>query len=258
MTRLHECFRFRLGHDNIGDIDTLGDCAAIDSTEQNMAEHIRAQLVVEYVANNLLHLLALQARLVLDADTFLIGRLSSCQLPIDLREVSRQHAKIINDGKRYYAVDLDSTNGTFLNGQALEPNQRHSLANGDLIQIATVLVLRFEDEGSTVPVVIPQPYLSGRFWLDAAQRQVFVNRRRLEPELTVQQFQLLELLASTPDRVVSRDEVAMTVWPDAHGEVSEAMIDNLVARLRQRLASADTQHTFIETIRGIGYRFRIP
>ncbi|MEI2610634.1 MAG: FHA domain-containing protein [Candidatus Promineifilaceae bacterium] len=223
-----------------------------------MTEHAYAHLIVEHAAASIAPNLAPQARLVIDEDVFLIGRLATCQLPIDLREVSRQHAQIVSDGKRHYVVDLDSTNGTFLNGQALEPKQRHGLANGDLIQIATVLVLRFEDEGSTVPVVIPQPYLSGRFWLDSAQRQVYVNRRRLEPELTVQQFQLLELLASTPDRVISRDEVAIAVWPEAHGEVSEAMIDNLVARLRQRLASADAQHAFIETVRGIGYRFRIP
>lgn len=223
-----------------------------------MTEPAYAHLIVEYAAASIISTLAPQVRLAIDENIFLIGRLATCQLPIDLREVSRQHAQIVIDGKRHYVVDLDSTNGTFINSQALEPNQRHSLANGDLIQIATVLVLRFEDEGSTVPVVIPQPYLSGRFWLDSAQRQVYVNRRRLDPELTAQQFQLLELLASTPDRVITRDEVATAVWPEAHGEVSEAMIDNLVARLRQRLASADVQHTFIETIRGIGYRFRIP
>ena len=223
-----------------------------------MTEHAYAHLIVEYAAASIAPTLAPQVKLAIDEDNFLIGRLVTCQLPIDLREVSRQHAQIVSDGKRHYVIDLDSTNGTFLNSQALEPQQRHNLADGDLIQIATVLVLRFEDEGSTVPVVIPQPYLSGRFWLDAAQRQVYVNRRRLDPELTAQQFQLLELLASTPDRVITRDEVATAVWPEAHGEVSEAMIDNLVARLRQRLASADAQHTFIETIRGIGYRFRIP
>mgnify|MGYP001199923730 CR=1 FL=1 len=223
-----------------------------------MTEQIQPELVVEYVAANLAAHLTPQTRLPLNVAAFRIGRLADCQLQIDLREISRQHAEIVSDGKRYAVIDLGSMNGTFLNGRAVEPNQRTQLNSGDLIQIATVLVLRFEDAASTVPVVIPQPYLSGRFWLDSAQRQVYVNRKPLEPELPAQQFRLIEVLTSLPQRVITRDEIASAVWPEAQGDVSEAMIDNLVARLRQRLAAADPQHNFIETIRGIGYRFRTP
>lgn len=223
-----------------------------------MSQQNKAEFIVEYVTGALTSTLEAQTKLVLDGEVFRIGRLTECELEIDLREVSRHHAEIRYDGKRYSVIDLGSTNGTFLNGRGLEANHQHSLTSGDLLQIATVLVLRFEDAGSTVPVVIPQPYLSGRFWLDSAQHQVYVKHHRLEPELTQQQFRLLEVLAMPEDRVVTRDQIAEAVWPEAQGEVSEAMIDNLVARLRQRLASTDAQHNFIETVRGIGYRFRTP
>jgi DNA-binding response OmpR family regulator len=152
-------------------------------------------------------------------------------------------------------LDLDSTNGTFVNSVQLTPHVRRCLANGDLLQIGTVLVLRFEDTTRTSPVSSPQPFLSGRIWLDRARQQVYLRRQRLEPSLSVQQFRLLDVIMSAGGQIVSRDQLAAAVWPDAQGDVSEAMIDNLVARVRQRLAALDPGVSYIETLRGAGYRF---
>ena len=113
-------------------------------------------------------------------------------------------------------------------------------------------------QGDTVLVVTLQPYLAGRLWLDSAQQQVYINRRQLDPPLTPQQFRLLELLATTPNRIISGDEIADTIWPEEYGNVTETMIVNLVAGLRQRLARTDAHYVFIESIRGLGIRFHPP
>ncbi|MDG2223358.1 MAG: sigma 54-interacting transcriptional regulator [Rubripirellula sp.] len=63
-----------------------------------------------------------------------IGRASSNQVVIRSDRASRQHAKISWSGQRWQIEDLESRNGTFLNGQKLEKS--HSLSNSDQIEVA--------------------------------------------------------------------------------------------------------------------------
>lgn len=46
-----------------------------------------------------------------------IGRSPDCHVQLDNPGASRQHAKIVNDGNKLYVHDLQSGNGTFLNGK---------------------------------------------------------------------------------------------------------------------------------------------
>jgi hypothetical protein len=60
--------------------------------------------------------------------------------------VSRRHAAIIQDGdsQALYLEDLNSTNGTHINGFSLEPRRRYRLRDGDEIELGRVhMVLRF-------------------------------------------------------------------------------------------------------------------
>lgn len=60
--------------------------------------------------------------------------------------VSRRHATIIQDedNKALYLEDLNSTNGTRINGFSLEPNRRYRLRDGDELEFGRVrVVLRF-------------------------------------------------------------------------------------------------------------------
>lgn len=52
--------------------------------------------------------------------------------------VSRIHSQVDYVDKSYYLTDLNSTNGTYLNGQRLEPHQQIKLTPGDCIQFARV------------------------------------------------------------------------------------------------------------------------
>jgi phosphate regulon transcriptional regulator PhoB len=96
---------------------------------------------------------------------------------------------------------------------------------------------------------------------DAAETlQIDVDRRRVllrgQPvELTYTEFELLRTLASAPGRVFSREELLTRVWgTDFYGD--SRTVDVHIRHLREKLGDESSQPQFIETVRGVGYRFR--
>jgi hypothetical protein len=55
--------------------------------------------------------------------------------------VSRRHAKLLYEGNAWFVVDLDSTNGTLLNGTELAPRTRVALSDGDKLEFGEVEVI---------------------------------------------------------------------------------------------------------------------
>lgn len=77
----------------------------------------------------------------LQRGTTLLGRGSNTEVRIADDGVSRHHARLRVETDRIYLEDLDSRNGTFVNGAKIDG--AHELANGDKIQIGRTTVLRF-------------------------------------------------------------------------------------------------------------------
>lgn len=77
--------------------------------------------------------------IVINSNSFTIGRNPSCDLVLDNRSVSNCHLTITYNetDKLCYVMD-QSTNGTFLNSEKLRKNQRHVLKQGDTLQIANI------------------------------------------------------------------------------------------------------------------------
>ena len=73
-------------------------------------------------------------------DTFTIGIYPDSDILLDDITVSRQHAIIEKLGEEYLIKDLESLNGTYLNGKIIELSK---LSNGDRIQIGKYLFLFF-------------------------------------------------------------------------------------------------------------------
>ncbi len=76
-----------------------------------------------------------------------LGRESHCDIIVPVREVSRRHAKIVRAGnrfERYQILDLGSKNFTWINKQKIDANKPFFLKDGDVINLANVLIIEFQ------------------------------------------------------------------------------------------------------------------
>ncbi len=191
-------------------------------------------------------------RWIVDQDRVIIGRGSDCDIVLPERPVSRHHAQVECDNSGYLLRDLGSKNGTFVNGQQVR-GKPYRLKDGDEIQIALRVKMGFVGADATLPLELTGP--NRGLHIDRAARRVFIGGHELTPPLSLAQYRLLELLLDREGRVVSRDAVVTTVWPEEEAMgVSEQAIDALVRRLRDRISAVDPDHAYIVTVRGHGFR----
>lgn len=87
-------------------------------------------------------------RYMLDKSTITIGKDDHNDIVLNIRGISRSHARLIYKHDSTYEVrDMESVNGTFINRQRLNPGETCILQHGDVIGIGTVkgvLEMRFE------------------------------------------------------------------------------------------------------------------
>ena len=74
-------------------------------------------------------------------------------------------------------------------------------------------------------------------------------------ELTVTEFLILKSLAARPGHVKNRDQLMDAAYGE-HIFVDDRTIDSHIKRLRKKLKSVDTDFTEIETLYGVGYRYK--
>ena len=188
----------------------------------------------------------------------LVGRDNNCDITIPSRQVSRHHARFKISSSGVILEDLESKNGTHLNGSPIEDPVL--LTDGDLVQIAFAQQFIFLSSDATLPLEIGDEFLPslihhGRLRMEKKSRQVWIVNKEIDPPLSASQFQLLELLYENEGKVVPRKDLIALIWGDANAlDVSEQALDALVRRLRDRLASVDPSHQYIVTVRGHGLR----
>ena len=84
----------------------------------------------------------------LNKETTLIGRSPKADINIDNVNVSWEHAEILEEGDRYFIYDLNSTNGTFVNGVEV-PKDGLEIKPGDRISLGIYTFIFKEDEQKT-------------------------------------------------------------------------------------------------------------
>ncbi|MDZ8223493.1 MULTISPECIES: response regulator transcription factor [unclassified Nostoc] len=94
----------------------------------------------------------------------------------------------------------------------------------------------------------------GPIKLDRITREVTCDRQAIE--LTSREFNLLEYLMRSPGRVFTRTQILEHVWGYDFNPNTN-VVDVCIQRIRKKIDPID-QAVWIESIRGVGYRFRKP
>lgn len=95
-------------------------------------------------------------------------------------------------------------------------------------------------------------YEIGRLKVDFERREVLINNEKVE--LTLKEFELLEILIKNKGKILRRETLLDKVWGYEYiGETRT--VDVHIRYLRKKVEDDDKNPKFIETIRGVGYRF---
>lgn len=98
---------------------------------------------------------------------------------------------------------------------------------------------------------------AGDLKLDRISREVTWHGESVD--LTGREFNLIEYLMRSPGRVFTRTQILEHVW-GYDFDPSTNVVDVCIQRIRKKIASIDTAEgeSAIESVRGVGYRFRKP
>ncbi len=95
----------------------------------------------------------------------------------------------------------------------------------------------------------PEKLVVGELVIDVPKHLVTVEGQRVD--LTATEFKLLTTLASRRGRVQSRDQLLQDVW-EYDNVIDTRTVDTHMRRLREKLGKAAR---YLDTVRGVGYRF---
>src|SRR5689334_9900561 len=99
------------------------------------------------------------------------------------------------------------------------------------------------------------PVEIGELRLDPARREVTLRGQALE--LSRKEFEVLELLMRNAGSVVSREQLLTEVW-DTNWFGSTKTLDVHMSGIRRKLGDDPSQPRYVQTVRGVGFRFSAP
>ncbi|MCR4841636.1 MAG: response regulator transcription factor [Eubacterium sp.] len=90
--------------------------------------------------------------------------------------------------------------------------------------------------------------------IDKTARRVWVND--VEKTLTMKEFDLLTFLAEHPNHVFTKEELFSRIWDmDMVGDIATVTVH--IKKIREKIEPNKSNPQYIETIWGVGYRFRV-
>jgi DNA-binding response OmpR family regulator len=84
--------------------------------------------------------------------------------------------------------------------------------------------------------------------------RVEVSRSEIPVVLTALEFKVLKFFVTSPERVISRDELLNRVWGFENYPCTRT-VDTHVMRLRKKLEADPAHPVHFQTVHGVGYRF---
>ncbi len=90
--------------------------------------------------------------------------------------------------------------------------------------------------------------------IDKTARRVFVNGE--EKNFTTKEFDLLTFLAQNPNRVFTKEELFSNIWDmESIGDIATVTVH--IKKIREKIEYDTSKPQYIETIWGVGYRFKM-
>lgn len=90
--------------------------------------------------------------------------------------------------------------------------------------------------------------------IDKTARRVFINGE--EKVFTTKEFDLLTFLAEHPNHVYTKDELFKEIWDmDSIGDIATVTVH--IKKIREKIEFDTSKPQYIETIWGVGYRFKV-
>lgn len=95
----------------------------------------------------------------------------------------------------------------------------------------------------------------GDLEIDSVKRIVTLQGKKID--LTAKEFDVLAYLAAHPGRPFTREQILRSVW-GSELDAYEYAVNSLIMRLRKKIEADVANPIYIQTVRGVGYRFVDP
>lgn len=175
----------------------------------------------------------------------ILGRAVECDIVIASKSISRENTRLQRTGRYWNVEDMNSTNGTYLNGERIITPMK--IRDGDSLKVGDVTFIFHDPDTTTRENPIPD------LEVDILAGMVRVNRKAVN--LSPKEYSLLTYLYERRGQVCSKDDIGHAVWPEYEaGGIFDYQIENLVRRLRTRIELDPANPRLLFTIRGLGYK----
>lgn len=111
--------------------------------QEDVDEEERTVMLTDFTAKKVVKLIPVDKDIYdtirLEEFPFFVGKLKThTDVHIPSATISRFHAKIMKEDSKYFIMDLNSTNGTFVNGELVEGNEKRKIEDGNEITFANI------------------------------------------------------------------------------------------------------------------------
>ena len=184
------------------------------------------------------------------------GRDPECDLVLETQGASRFHADFVFTGQELFITDRHSTNGTFVSGNRVPPNEQIALEIGDRARIgpSEVIVWNEDELPEEFRQFLPD---TGRItpqtiFVNLYDGLVLVNGKLPVACLSTSEIDLLEFMHQKGSDTTTTSEAAEIIY--GTGKVSRMIVASFMDGLRAKIEFSPSAPRFLVAIPGTGYR----
>lgn len=118
--------------------------------------------------------------------------------------------------------------------------------------IARVKAVLRRNRNITQPGLEEKEIVIGDFTIKPEKYEILQHGQLLD--LTLKEYELLEILLKNKDRVLKREYLLQVLWDYADG-VNTRVLDVHISKLREKIETDPKNPVYIKTVRGVGYKF---